>query len=117
MNFMVVDQVAIRNILKQYWSRQSSSLWTENNPACGQCGVTSLVIQDRFGGDILKTRLANGQLHFYNRIENERIDFTDEQFTEPLVYLDQLATRAEAFADTNEEQYLYLSNVFHGIVK
>ena len=114
---MTVDQIAIRNMLKQCWSRQSSSLWTENNPACGQCGVTSLVIQDCFGGDILKTHLANGQLHFYNRIENERIDFTDEQFAEPLVYLDQLATRAEAFADTNEAQYRYLSNAFRCIVK
>jgi hypothetical protein len=117
MNIMIVDQLAIRNMLKQCWSRQSSSLWTEDNPACGQCGVTSLVIQDRFGGDILKTHLANGQMHFYNRIENERIDFTDEQFTEPLLYLDQLATRAEAFADTNEAQYRYLSNAFRSIVK
>ena len=113
----MIEQIVIRNKLKQCWSRHSSSLWTENNPSRGQCGVTSLVIQDTFGGDILKTQLANGQLHFYNRIENKRIDFTDEQFIEAIVYLDQLATRAEAFTDTNDEQYKYLSNAFRSIIK
>jgi len=113
----MIEESVIRNRPKQCWSRQSSSLWTENNPARGQCGVTSLVLQDNYGGDILKTRLANGQLHFYNRIDNKRIDFTDDQFAEPIVYLDQPATRAEAVADTNDEQYKYLSHAFCRIIK
>ena len=41
--------------------------------------VTSLVIQDVLGGDILKTRLPDGRWHFYNRIDGKRSDFTDEQ--------------------------------------
>jgi hypothetical protein len=113
----MIEEIVVRNKLKQCWSLQSSSSWTENNPARGQCGVTSLVIQDYFGGDILKTRLPNGQLHFYNRIDSKRIDFTDEQFAEPIAYLDQPASRAEAYADTNDAQYKYLSNTLCIVLK
>jgi len=40
------------NVLRQSWSIQSSSKWSDGNPAKGQCGVTSLVVQDILGGDI-----------------------------------------------------------------
>jgi len=109
--------MVIRKNLEQCWSLKSSSFWTPDNPAAGQCGVTALVIQDVFGGEILKTRLPNGQWHFYNRINNKRIDFTDEQFAEPITYLDQPASRAEAFTDTNDVQYKYLSNAFRSVLK
>lgn len=100
---MIVER-AIRTVLRRAWSLQSSTLWTEANPARGQCGVTLLVIQDVFGGDILKTRLPGGRWHFYNRIDGKRSDFTDEQFGDPITYLDQPASRAEAFADTSATQ-------------
>ncbi len=35
----------VKYILKQSWSRHSSSKWTEECPSCGQCGVTALVIK------------------------------------------------------------------------
>jgi hypothetical protein len=37
-------------------------------PCEGQCNVTSLVVQDLFGGSILKTRTRAGTL-FYNLID------------------------------------------------
>jgi len=46
---------------------EPSSLWTAENPARGQCGVTTLVIQKNcFGGKILKT--TDGA-SFYNEID------------------------------------------------
>ena len=42
----------------------------------GQDTVISLLIHDIFGGEILKTHKRRGW-HFYNRIDGERIDFTD----------------------------------------
>ncbi|QLY81551.1 YunG family protein [Clostridium intestinale] len=96
-----------QKVLYKCWSINSSSKWTSNNPANGQCGVTSLVVNDFFGGDILKTKTSEGW-HYYNRIGNKRYDFTDSQFLEKPMYLDILSNREEAFSDTNAEQYEYL---------
>ena len=97
------------NILYRCWSINSSSKWTLDNPANGQCGVTSLVVNDFFGGDILKTKMPEGW-HFYNKIGNKSFDFTQSQFFQKPIYLDILSNREEAFSDTNIEQYNYLKN-------
>ncbi len=97
----------IQNILFQSWSIESSSKWTIKNPAKGQCGVTALVINDLYGGEILKTDLEDGW-HFYNEINGKRYDFTESQFLNSFEYMDVPSNREEAFADTNEKQYNYL---------
>lgn len=86
------------------WSTESSSLWTKENPSKGQCGVTSLVVQDVFGGDILKTDTDEG-IHFYNLIDGVRMDFTLAQFQAPIAYDDQPATRVEAMNASLACQY------------
>ncbi|MCM3005313.1 YunG family protein [Priestia koreensis] len=101
------QQIKVYEILYQVWSKESSSKWTKENPANGQCGVTSLVVQDLFGGDIYKTDVK-GSWHFYNMIEGKRYDFTASQFLELPLYEDQPSSRNEAFEDTNHEQYTYL---------
>ncbi|MGN7398584.1 YunG family protein [Cytobacillus praedii] len=95
------------HFLFQSWSIQSSSKWTEDNPAKGQCGVTALVVNDIFGGEILKTKLSGGW-HFYNSIDGKRYDFTKSQFREEINYKDSRSNRDEAFLDTNQKQYTYL---------
>jgi len=40
----------IRVALHRSWSLESSSKWTRENPANGQCGVTALVVNDLLGG-------------------------------------------------------------------
>ncbi len=91
------------------WSRSSSTLWSEDNPARGQCGVTALVVNDILGGEIVKTRYE--QLwHFYNIIDGKVIDFTESQFDAPIAYDDRTSNRNEAFADTNAQQYDHLKS-------
>lgn len=111
-----IDEGGVLRALRLCWSRSSSSLWSEDNPARGQCGVTALVVQDRFGGELLKTPV-DGRWHFYNRVEGVRYDFTAEQFRTPPAYLDIAASREEAFADTDEGQYSYLSWKFDKVGK
>lgn len=95
--------------IEMAWSSNSSTLWTAENPAAGQCGVTALVANDVLGAEILKTRY--GPIwHFYNRLDGERHDFTESQFGEPIVYDDLPSTRDEAFGDTNARQYACLSD-------
>ncbi len=86
----------VKYILKQSWSRHSSSKWTEECPSCGQCGVTALVIQDHFGGTIFKTKVGESW-HFYNSINGVMYDFTSEQFQAPIEYQHIPSSREEEF--------------------
>ncbi|MDN4494350.1 YunG family protein [Ureibacillus aquaedulcis] len=108
---MVTDyKIQIERIVKALstsWSIQSSSKWSMENPAKGQCGVTALVVNDLLGGEILKTILPDGW-HFYNCIDGRRYDFTSSQFKELIAYSDIPSHREEAYADTNEKQYNHL---------
>lgn len=83
-----------------------------DNPAKGQCGVTALVVNDILGGGIYKTWLDEGW-HFYNILDGERKDFTQEQFPCNLEYQDVRSNREEAFQDTNDIQYSYLKSLVY----
>ena len=98
------DPLALFEALKTAWSAGTSTRWTRDVPALGQCSVTALVVHDIFGGDILKTRTPQG-IHFYNRIGPVRWDLTVSQFACPIPFEDLPASRAEAMADTSPEQY------------
>lgn len=99
------------NTLSGSVDRVNQVLWTKDNPARGQCGVTALVIQDYFGGKILKTGVDNSW-HFYNSLDGVSHNLTAEQFESLPEYFNLPASREEAFADTNSEQYTYLSKIF-----
>jgi hypothetical protein len=104
MSYLIVDLEMFAERLRKAWSRETSSLWSPDNSALGQCGVISLVVQDVFGGQILKTLLPQGP-HFYNFIDGRRFDFTASQFHELINYHDLPLDREEAMSDTNPGQY------------
>jgi hypothetical protein len=96
--------LALYHRLKRAWSTETGAKWRDDNPACGQCSVTALVVQDLLGGEILKTDVA-GAWHFYNRIDGRRWDLTVSQFETPIGYDDLPSNRSEAFNDTSSESY------------
>lgn len=79
---MIFNEQKVRKALHKAWSLDTAVQWTEENPASGQCNVTTAVICDMFGGEVLRTKLG-GVWHYYNRINGERRDLTDSQFTAP----------------------------------
>ena len=105
------DPNAIQGILRKSWSLATSSKWTMQNPAAGQCNVTSLLVHELFGGDLLKTPLLQGD-HFYNRIGGERYDFTESQFDQPISYSDIPTDRAEAERGATSTQIAALRAAF-----
>jgi len=107
------DPDGVQSALRKAWSLSTSSQWTATNPAAGQCNVTALLINELFGGDLLKTPLPAGD-HFYNRIEGRRYDFTASQFDQPIEYMDVLADRADAEQGATREQQAALRNAFMG---
>src|SRR5262245_50549841 len=102
---------AIHRAMRTAWSNASSSQWTQEQPAAGQCSPTCLVIQDFFGGSLLKTRCGD-TWHYYNVIGGNIFDFTAEQFRDEPEYLDIAATREEALSDCTEAQYRALYQRF-----
>lgn len=78
-----MDLETLRNELRQVWSAETSSSpeqWSPSNPAWGQCAVTALIIQDNFGGELLRCQI-NGISHYWNRLpDGTEVDFTKEQF-------------------------------------
>lgn len=66
--------------------------------------MTTLLIHELYGGEILKTSLVAGD-HFYNWIDGERLDFTASQFEAPISYADRLSCRAEAFSGISPDEY------------
>ena len=59
--------------------------WTPDNPSRGQCDVTSLVLHDIFGGELLVAEVfRNGErveAHMWNRLPGGiEVDLTRDQF-------------------------------------
>ena len=58
--------------------------WTPDNPSRGQCVPSSLVVQDYFGGDIVRYRMtADGinETHYFNVLQDGTvIDTTASQY-------------------------------------
>ena len=48
---------------------------------------------------------VNGAWHFYNLIDDKRVDFTMSQFDSPIGYDDLPSSRVEALNDCSQEQY------------
>lgn len=73
-NKRVVQQAIINT-----WERINPHGMPPDNPANGQDKEVSMLIHDVFGGEILKTPVNNGW-HFYNRINGQRLDFSNTSF-------------------------------------
>jgi hypothetical protein len=108
---MSFDPDDVQGAPRKAWSLSTASRWTPDNPAAGQCNVTSLLIHELFGGDVLKTPLPAGD-HFYNRIGGRRYDFTASQFDQPIVYTDLLANRVDAELGATKDQLAELRAAF-----
>ena len=108
---MTFDEERVRSALEKAWSLNTAKQWSKENPANGQCNVTSAVIHDLFGGKVLRTRLETFW-HYYNQIDGKRRDLTDSQFFRPGAYFpapesydDELSSRDTAMEGILEREY------------
>ena len=102
--------------ISRVWAADTASptgAWSQSNPAQNHCSVTSLVVQDHFGGQILTTRTSGGT-HFYNVVDGKKWDLTVSQFAEPVPYDDTPSRRDKALADTSREKYELLTARLNG---
>jgi hypothetical protein len=97
----------IKTALAQAWNGDTSaeSDWTDANPAYGQCAVTSLVVQDHLGGELICGRVTGGS-HYWNMLPSgEEIDLTKQQFKRPFVpQSTEISSREHVLADPHTRQ-------------
>ena len=72
----------LRNIISLGWNYEtcspgSKASWSEENPSLGQCAITALIVNDFFGGKIMRCMASTGS-HYYNLINGVIVDFTKE---------------------------------------
>ncbi len=100
------DETRVRAALAKAWSLRTAKQWTSDTPAAGQCNVTAVVAHDLYGGDILRTKVSGYEVnHYYNRIAGRIVDLTDSQFSEPVIYDDEIAGREEAMSCVLKSEY------------
>jgi hypothetical protein len=69
------NRVIVQEALNRSINPDGDQAQSSENHIDDESSVTSLLIHDIFGGEILKTHKKKGW-HFYNRIDGERIDLT-----------------------------------------
>lgn len=70
------------NKIEKAWCRETSATpgqWSNENPAAGQCAVTALIVQDLYGGTLMRG-IVNGESHYWNRVGHFELDLTASQF-------------------------------------
>lgn len=88
---MQIDMRDMQAALEASWDEETSYYsdeWTTENPAWGQCAVSSLVVQDYFGGGIEggtveiedDNNVTHTLGHYWNIIDDSTIDTTWAQF-------------------------------------
>ena len=80
MNAIRIKELA--SSVRPAWSAETSASedWTPERPSLGQCAVTSLIVQDALGGELLRTTVG-GVSHYWNRLADDtEVDLTSDQF-------------------------------------
>jgi hypothetical protein len=85
----VPDRDDVVEAIRACWSEETSSSdgeWTIENPAKGQCDVSSFVAWDYLGGDLVLAKVfVDGEQvehHYWNRIDGFDLDLTREQYSD-----------------------------------
>lgn len=78
----IMSKNLLRNALEYAWvGATAQGEWTSKSPSLNQCAVTALVIQEYFGGHLLRCECDDGDSHYWNLLPGEEeVDWTEQQF-------------------------------------
>ena len=107
----------LKQSLKNIWSKETCSPslkdnWNKNNSSLGQCAITSLLVNDLYGGKIMRC-MTNCGSHYYNLINDKIIDLTVEQFLGEIPKYELGEERTREYLLSNEDtknRYLILKS-------
>lgn len=105
MNIENIKEILLECYSKDLCYPKVQNEWNNNNKCFGMCAITSLIINDYFGGDICKI-YVEGISHYYNLIEDKIIDLTLSQFNCDIDYKNyQIADREKILTDDTKHRY------------
>lgn len=83
----------LQRALQLAWCAETAAgEWSPDCPSMNQCAVTALVVQERFGGKLLRCPMEGGGSHYWNCLpDGNWVDLTAEQFLYVGMYPDQSA--------------------------
>ena len=98
---------------KKGWCMMSAfnkKAYNEKNKCIGQCNGTVILIQELFGGKIIKYSFSNQdkKTHYFNRINDVNIDLTSDQFNEILDYESQ----QEVYKEDKRYHFIYEKSAY-----
>ena len=107
----------LKKELLNVWSVETCSPglknnWSKDNPSQGQCAITSLIVNDLYGGKIMRCMTSSGS-HYYNLINDKIIDLTVEQFLGEIPKYESGEERTREYLLSNEDtksRYLMLKD-------
>ena len=105
----------LERLLNKSWSRETCSPglrnnWNEDNLSLGQCAITALIVNDYFGGKIMRCMASSGS-HYYNLIDDKIVDLTVSQFLGEIPLYEKGEERSREYLLGNEDtksRYLLL---------
>lgn len=105
----------LRATLETLWSAETSVHhgFSPAIPSRGQCVPTALLVEELFGGQIMRT-VVLGESHYYNLIADLEVDLTRDQF--PLWVADSCSprTRSEILSsESSKTRSELLSSLYH----
>lgn len=101
------------DLLDQIWCLETCAprlrhAWRSDNKTCGQCSITTFLVQDIFGGHVYGILRPGGNYHCYNVVGNCTFDLTSEQFgDEKLDYTDNTEQFREVHFAKEEKKQRY----------
>lgn len=108
MNVQKIKQALQDCYSKSLCYKKVRDSWSDNNKCLGMCAITSLIINDYFGGDICKIGVDNVS-HYFNLIDDEIIDLTSSQFNHEINYKGyQVVQRENLLIDDTKDRYIKL---------
>ena len=113
------NPIDLYDVLSKLWCKKTCAYrmqnkWSKDNMTLGQCSITSILVQDIFGGEIYGILLEDGNYHCFNVIEGYTFDLTSEQFKYELDYSNSCLQDRNVHLKNKEkeERYKYLKEQF-----
>ena len=111
----------LNSAIKKSWKKETcypplKDKWSEDNPSVGQSAVTALIVNDFFGGKIMRCKIIE-DTHYFNIIDNKVIDLTKE---ETLKYESiELSSKEDILSneDTRNRYLKFLKNIKESFIK
>ena len=105
MNIENIQKVLLECYSKELCYPKVRNNWNENNKYFGMCAITSLIVNDYFGGYICKIHV-DGISHYFNLVDGKIIDLTANQFNHEVNHKDyQIVDRGKILSDDTKYRY------------